>query len=82
MVNTRKACVENTKKKTKRESKNVNTKKKKNQWITKEDRKRGKETKKVQDRQKRMIKLKIVSPSLSVITLNDVKTLDVFPGWK
>lgn len=38
--------------------------------------------KKVQDRQKRMIKLKIVSPSLSVITLNDVKTLDVFPGWK
>lgn len=39
---------------------------------------RGKEGQKLQGRLKTMFKVAIVSPFLSVITLNDIKNLDLF----
>lgn len=41
---------------------------------------RGKEGQKLKGRPKTMFKVAIVSPFLSVITLNDIKNLDLFLG--
>lgn len=78
MVNAKKTPIEG--KEMRRESKYVNIKNNNNESQRKMAREEKREKKVT--RQKTIIKITVVSPSLSVITLNNIKNLNLFPGNK